>query len=210
VALGIVTPVSNLALFDFDGTITSSDTWTPFMRLAVSRSKMLSGIVRLSPIVLGYRIGVVTASQARQASMRVGFRGEDAAALGRIGFEYSTRVIPGTVRPKAIERIEWHKSSGDRIAVVSASLDVYLGRWCESQGLDCICTTLEAHNGRLTGELVDGDCSGAEKARRIRQRFDLAEYEQIYAYGDSEEDRAMLALAHRKYFRWKEVENVER
>jgi phosphoserine phosphatase len=24
----------NLALFDFDGTITSSDTWTPFMRFA--------------------------------------------------------------------------------------------------------------------------------------------------------------------------------
>ena len=23
----------NLALFDFDGTITSTDTWTPFMRL---------------------------------------------------------------------------------------------------------------------------------------------------------------------------------
>ena len=196
----------DLALFDFDGTITSSDTWTPFMRLAVPRAKMLAGIVRLSPIVLGYRIGVVTASRARQASMRVGFCGEDAAAIGRLGIEYATNAIPRTLRPKALERLDWHKSRSDRIVVVSGSLDVYLGRWCESQGLDCICTTLEARDGRLTGELVEGDCSGAEKARRIRQRFDLAEYEQIYAYGDTEEDRAMLALANRKFYRWKEVE----
>jgi len=30
----------NLALFDFDGTVTSSDTWTPFMRFAVRPSRM--------------------------------------------------------------------------------------------------------------------------------------------------------------------------
>lgn len=33
----------NLALFDFDGTITSSDTWTPFMRSAIRPSRMLGG-----------------------------------------------------------------------------------------------------------------------------------------------------------------------
>jgi phosphatidylglycerophosphatase C len=27
----------------------------------------------------------------------------------------------------------------------------------------------------------------------------------VYAYGDTSEDREMLALAHRKYFRWTEV-----
>ena len=30
-----------------------------------------------------------------------------------------------------MERIEWHKSNGDEIVVVSASLDVYLGPWCD-------------------------------------------------------------------------------
>ena len=28
----------NLALFDFDGTVTTGDTWTPFMRSAVPQS----------------------------------------------------------------------------------------------------------------------------------------------------------------------------
>ncbi len=30
----------NLALFDFDGTITSNDTWTPFMHFAVRPSRL--------------------------------------------------------------------------------------------------------------------------------------------------------------------------
>ena len=69
----------------------------------------------------------------------------------------------------------------------------------------CICTTLEERRGRLTGRYVHGDCCGAEKALRILQRYELDRYSHVYAYGDSGEDREMLALAHRKYYRWKEI-----
>jgi phosphatidylglycerophosphatase C len=41
----------NLALFDFDGTITKGDTWTPFIRFAVRPARMLVGRVLLSPVV---------------------------------------------------------------------------------------------------------------------------------------------------------------
>jgi HAD superfamily phosphoserine phosphatase-like hydrolase len=91
------------------------------------------------------------------------------------------------------------------VVIVSASLDVYLSPWCADLGLDCICTTLEERNGRLTGGCAGGDCAGPEKARRIRQRFDLGRYETVYAYGDSAEDREMLELAHRKFYRWNEI-----
>ena len=89
--------------------------------------------------------------------------------------------------------------------MVSASLDVYLAPWCEARNLLYICTTLEERNGRLTGRCVDGDCSGAEKVRRIRKRFDLSRYNLLYAYGDTPDDREMLELADRKYYRGKEV-----
>jgi len=199
----------NLALFDFDGTITSSDTWTPFMRLAVPRTKVLANVVPMLPAFIGYRLGMVSASSARQAAMRLGFRGQHAAAVHQVGVEYAASVIPGTLRPTALDRIEWHRSQGDHVVVVSGSLNVYLGPWCASQGVECICTTLEERDGRLTGQLVDGDCSGAEKARRIRHRYNLARYAVIYAYGDTAEDREMLSLAHKKYYRWKEIDNLD-
>jgi phosphatidylglycerophosphatase C len=195
----------NLALFDFDGTVTSSDTWTPFMRFAVRPARMLPGQVLLIPVVAGYRLGMVSASRGRQLAARVGFQGEEAAAVRRLGVEYATTVLPGTLRQRALERIAWHESHGDDVVLVSASLDVYLGPWCEQRGMHYICTTLEEREGRLTGRYVEGDCAGAEKARRVLRRYELARYAGVYAYGDSGEDREMLELAHRKFYRWREI-----
>ena len=199
----------NLALFDFDGTITSSNTWTPFLRFAVRPSRLMVGRVLLLPVIVGHRIGVLPAGRARQFANCVAFKGERTSVLRQRGIEYAAGVLPQTVRPWALDRIEWHKAQGDDVVVVSASLNVYLRPWCEAKDLLYICTTLEERADRLTGRCVDGDCSGAEKARRIRERFDLSRYPVVYAYGDTPDDRAMLELAHRKYYRGQEVSSLD-
>jgi len=175
------------------------------MRFAVGPARMLVGQVLLSPVIAGYRLGLVSASRGRQMAARIGFQGRQAAALRQLGVEYAATVLPALVRQSALERIEWHQSQRDAVVIVSASLNVYLGPWCERRGVDYICTTLEERSGRLTGRCVEGDCSGAEKVRRIVQRYQLARYPVVYAYGDSGEDREMLALAHKKYYRWREI-----
>ncbi len=195
----------NLALFDFDGTITTRDTFTPFLRFAVRRERILVGSVIFSPLMLGYRLRLVSGRTARPFVARFGFRGEEAAVVRQQGREYASEIIPGLVRRRAIERIEWHKRQGDVVVVVSGSLDVYLRCWCESTGVDVICTELEEHGGTLTGRYFRGDCSGAEKVRRIQERYDLPRYPVIYAYGDTEDDREMLGLAHEKYYRWRKI-----
>ena len=67
-------------------------------------------------------------------------------------------------------------------------------------------TELESRRGVLTGRYLGGDCTGAEKARRVRARYDLGRYPIIYAYGDTHEDRELLDLASKRYFRWREVD----
>jgi phosphatidylglycerophosphatase C len=79
----------DLALFDVDGTITTTDTWTPFIKLAVRPARIMAGRVVLNPIVIGYRIGVVSASTGRLLAARVGFGGEDAARMRRLGVDYA-------------------------------------------------------------------------------------------------------------------------
>jgi len=66
----------NLALFDFDGTITEGDTFSPFLRFAVGRGRALIGGLLASPAVLAYRLGVVSAGRTRPIGRRVGFQGE--------------------------------------------------------------------------------------------------------------------------------------
>lgn len=199
----------NLALFDFDGTITRGDSWTPFMRLATGPARKAFGYTMLLPVGAGYYAGLVTGRAARPMYAHVAFRGVDTTRIRDLGCRYASEVLPRTVRPRASEQIAWHKGNGDTVVVVSGSLAVYVQPWCERAGVDCIATELEELRGRLTGRYLGGECTGAEKATRIRQRYDLRQYRDIYAYGDTSEDREMLALANRRYYRWKETEEYE-
>jgi phosphatidylglycerophosphatase C len=104
-----------------------------------------------------------------------------------------------------MERIRWHQQRGDTVVIVSAGLDAYLQPWCDALAVEHICTELEERDGRLTGRYCQGDCSGRTKVQRILERYDVSRYPVIYAYGDTPEDREMLELAHRKYYRWQEI-----
>lgn len=195
----------DLALFDFDGTISDRDTWTPFVRSTARPARRFAAYALLLPVAVVYRLGWLSSSQGRQLTHRVVFWRVDAPTLRRQGREYAADRLNGVLRPEAVARLAWHRSRGDQIVVVSAGLDVYLAPWCEQQQVSLICTVLEERSGRLTGRLVGGDCTGDEKARRIGANYDLSRYDEVYAYGDSGEDRAMLALAHHKFYRWRPI-----
>ncbi|HTV20085.1 MAG TPA: HAD family hydrolase [Polyangiaceae bacterium] len=192
----------NLALFDFDGTITDGDCFKPFLYFASPR-RIILGNLLLAPLVAGYRAGWVSGTRLRAAGAYVGFRGRLEAELNEIGLRYA-QTLHSRVRPEALDKIRWHQAQGDTVVVVSASLHFYLSGWCRELGVELICTELEASRGRLTGRYRGGDCTGREKARRVRERYELARYPVIYAYGDTPEDAELLALAHRRFFRWRE------
>ena len=195
----------NLALFDFDGTITTGDTFIPFLRAAVRPYRAVATAVALSPVSIGYYAGLVSGPRVRPLYVRLGLKGENARDVRSIGNRYASQSLPALVRRDAMDRIDWHRRRGDEVVVVSASLDVYLEPWCRAHGLLVICTVLEEQEGMLTGRYVNGDCSGSEKARRVRVRYLLDRYSMIYAYGDSSEDREMLAMAHKPCYRWEQI-----
>jgi HAD superfamily hydrolase (TIGR01490 family) len=197
----------DLALFDFDGTITTGDTFTPFLRFAIpSRRAMLAGLL-MSPALVAHRLGILTTPSIRPMVARAGFQGARASAVRALGKAYACEVLPKAVAPRAMERLQWHRQQGHVVVVVSAGLDVYLAPWCERHGVSLICSELEERRGRLTGRYRRGDCSGRTKALLIRGTFHLEKFATVYAYGDSQEDREMLDLANRKYYRWKEVDD---
>lgn len=191
----------DLALFDFDGTITDREAFVDFVRFAVSRRRLALGYAVLSPLILGHRLGWVSPSEIREAISRVAFRGKRVAALATIGRDFAKQELPQRVRLWARERLDWHKERGDTVVVVSASLDLYLRPWCEGEGVALIATELVERQGVTSGRYLNGDCNGSEKKRRVLQRYDVAQFGEIYAYGDTEGDRDMLNMADHAFFR---------
>lgn len=190
----------HLALFDFDGTITHRDTMFEFVWHARGRLWGLLGLSMLSPVLIGYALGLVPNHRAKVALLRWFFRGEDRSAMETWGRTFADRIDAG-VRPAARERLAWHRAEGHEVVVVSASLDLWVAPWAERHGLRLLCTRARFDEGVFTGELDGPNCNGAEKETRIRAELDLHGYDRVYAYGDSSGDAEMLALADEMWFK---------
>jgi hypothetical protein len=53
-------------LFDFDGTITTNDNFSPFMFQAIKPRRLFLGKVVLSPLIVAYKFGFLSASAMRE------------------------------------------------------------------------------------------------------------------------------------------------
>ncbi len=194
----------NLALFDFDGTLTLGDTFVPFVHFAAPRHRVAFGTLLLSPLIVAYKLGLLPATRLRAAIAYVGFRGRAEADLNACGDRYA-KTLPHVLRAEALAKLRWHQAQGDEVVIVSASLHPYLHAFCREHELGLICTRLECKAGILTGSYEAGDCTGGEKARRVLARYDLSRYPVVYAYGDTPEDHELLSLASKRFYRWREL-----
>ena len=94
-----------------------------------------------------------------------------------------------------------HQLAGTVIVVVSASPENYIATWCREHQLDCIATRLEIAHGKITGNIDGMNCHGQEKVERIKRRYELSRFREIFAYGDSSGDKPMLQLANHAYYK---------
>ena len=216
--LRLVPPASGpppvVAAFDVDGTLTTGDCVTPFLRRAAGR--------RLWTTLLRHPLALAAAAARRDRDRLKelacsALRGIESTEIEHLGDAFAREVGAGRLRDDTVARLRRHRELGHTVIFASASLDPYLVPLGGSLGVDAIvCTVLERatqwhevgieRRGRedhrvseLTGRLVGANCRGAEKARRVRDWLlenDLADAE-LWAYGDSSGDDELLALADR-------------
>ena len=194
----------HLALFDFDHTVTACDSYSRFLRGIASPQQLARARWTVGPWLLGYRLGLVSAAGIRARATRAAFAGRDAAEISALAARYAEEELPRLLRPEMMQRIAWHRAREHRVVVVSASLDLYLQPWCERHGLELLCNRLEVRGGRLTGRYRGADI-GPRKAPEIGRLYRLGDFARIHAYGDSREDRGMLALAHERWYAGKRI-----
>lgn len=191
-----------IVFFDFDGTISTKDSMLKFVSYAVGKWNYSLGLLILSPILLAYKLKFLPNYVAKEKLISYFFKGLDSIYFQNIANKYSKEQIDKIIRPKAYERIKWHQEKGHKTVVVSASLENWLNGWCKKNRLELIATKLESKNNRLTGKFSTKNCYGIEKVIRIKENYNLEDYETIYAYGDSKGDKEMLNIADKKYYKY--------
>ncbi|MCK4577277.1 MAG: HAD-IB family hydrolase [Candidatus Marinimicrobia bacterium] len=184
-----------LALFDFDGTITSKDTFIDFIIYIQGYPKYVMGILQNIHYLIAYKAGLYPNDKAKEKVLSYFFKGMKSDKFKELAARYSKEQLPKIIKPSAMEKVKWHLSMNHEVVIVSASMECWLKEWCVAHNVELISTRLEVRDGIITGKLATKNCHGQEKVNRIKKHYNLGMYEYIYAYGDSKGDREMLGIA---------------
>ncbi len=190
-----------LVLFDFDGTITTRDTFIEFLIFYKGLPRFIAGMIVLLPTLAMFAARMIPNWKAKEAVLQHFLCGEDLGRFNSRCQDFCRDVLPDLIRPEALEAIARYKDPHTIVAVVSASAENWIQPWCNQYGLLCIATQLDVVSNKITGNLCGKNCYGPEKVKRIEKEFSLDNFHEVIAYGDSVGDREMLKMAHTTYYK---------
>lgn len=194
--------MKDLALFDFDGTISHRDSLIDFLRYSFSLRKLIQALIILSPFLIAYKLKLYPNYRAKERLLSYFLKGLPLEDFKQLSQRYSKQRLPLILKKSALERLHWHQLEGHEVVIVSASMIHWLQPWCQSKGIALLASNLQVKNDCLTGKLEGVNCYGQQKVEMIHQNYSLNQYATVYAYGDSQGDKEMLELADHKFFRF--------
>lgn len=185
-----------IAAFDFDGTITTADSFRHFVWRAVGARRFLWAGLRALPWIGAMKIGLISRGAAKAKFAWFALGSMEEAVLDQLAQCFVDRHLAHLVRPEMLLRIQEHRARGHALVLVSASPSLYLKKWAATAGFDAVLATeLAFEQHRFTGQLDGENCWGPQKVVRLRQWWADCPPLKLFAYGDSRGDKEMAELA---------------
>lgn len=183
----------DLVVFDFDGTLTRTDTLIPFLA-TVDPART----ARYAPVA------VAAAKRRRDQRDRLkeelvgrvlGRRGE--AEVTAAGERFGRIVLPRLLRRDVVAHAVGHRRAGRTVAVASASPDVVVEPAARLLGFDeVVCTRLLPPDGNGGSWRFRGaNCRGVAKLEQVEAVLARLHVERFWAYGNLPDDGPMLDRA---------------
>ena len=189
-------------VFDFDGTITTKDTFALFLRYYAGTPKWAVKILILLPIFSAYGLKIIDRNAVKTHVIRRFFKNALKDNLDSKAEKFAAEVIPGLIRPQAQACLDTKKLDPESLYICSASIAPYLRAWGRSQNIhNILATELDSDGSRYTGEIKGWNIWGEGKVRRILAEFAPQPVRIMEAYGDSRGDRELLHAAKASYYR---------
>ncbi|MBF6608147.1 MAG: haloacid dehalogenase-like hydrolase [Flavobacterium sp.] len=186
--------MASLVLFDFDHTLYRRDSLLDFSKFHLG-NQFYMGIFKLFPMLIGFKLGILTSENAKQRYFSYFFGGSSYGDFTASAAKFARQQMPKHLDKNLLEKLLGHVSAGHKVYIVTASMPEWIAPWSHQYGISVIGTEPEIENGKLTGNFATPNCKGIQKTIRIGQQIDLSQYDEIIVYGNGTGDREMLQLA---------------
>ncbi len=184
-----------IAVFDLDRTLTRGDTLLPYIAsFLVERPHRWLRLWRLPLHLASFVLGRVDRDRLKERVVAACFEGATREEVTRCTEVFVESLCRTGLRTDARAALEQHRERGDRLVLLSASVDLYVEAIASRLGFaECICTGTTWDGGRLSGRFSTANRRGDEKARVVRE-LRRRHAGHVTAYADSRSDLGHLVL----------------
>jgi HAD superfamily hydrolase (TIGR01490 family) len=185
-----------IAIFDIDGTLVSGSTERMFWRFLFRkrRQKLRQLLAYASFFVRYLPTGGVHTAKKNKAYLY----GLSVDEVDMLADEFVDEVLPQYFFEPAVQRLRQHRVRGDKVVLLSGTLDCLAQALGRRLQVDQVCATLcGQRNGVYVAqppEIHPFDAAKLSLTRQIAERYG-ADLSQVTAYGDSRHDLFLLAAA---------------
>ena len=190
-----------IVAFDFDGTLTTHDSFTAFLAWKAEPYRYFVGLARLLPHILAFGVKR-DRGRLKAAATACFLGGEPIEQLEAEAEAFAMGKAQGMLRPDAVQAWRNWRAQGALMVIVTASPETLVHPFARGLGADMLIGT-RLHldeQGQVTGAFNGPNCRGPEKVVRLREAFG-EDVRLAAAYGDTSGDREMLQLAEVKGYR---------
>jgi len=190
-----------LAVFDFDGTITQKDTLLEFIKFSKGKWQFYFGFLLFSPLLVAMKLKLYPNWKIKQRLFSYFYKGTSIETFDNWGNEFVSK-MDKMLRSKAIDALKFHKENGDKIIIISASIENWIKPWAEKVYIDTILATKIETDEKsvLTGQFLTKNCYGQEKVNRLLAEFPNRKEYTLVVYGDSRGDKELIDFADEGYY----------
>lgn len=193
-----------IAAFDFDGTLTTSTS---------SRILFLKYLVGLPKVVSSLLSSFVYSELGRFKLDRLSWhdyldnlilKDRDKKELNEQAMQFLEQVLIKKLRKEALECLNFHQQQGHTCVLISGAWDIYLKPLARRYHFkQLICTELEFDpvSHKSTGRMRNKYCLGQQKLEEFKKLYKHREDYELYAYGDSVNDIALLNYADHAFYK---------
>lgn len=188
--------------FDFDGTLTTKDTFVEFIEFNFGYKKAFWGFLLFSPLLVLMKLKMYPNWKAKQRVFSWFFKGMNIDEFDEKCVKFA-QARCRILRPDGIGTLRKAFKDGDKAVIISASIENWVRPFFAEFGdlLPIEGTQIDVRNDVVTGKFISKNCYGEEKVDRLKKVFPNRFSYQLIVFGDSNGDKALLAEADEAHYR---------
>lgn len=193
---------NKIAIFDFDGTITTKDSFNGFIIYKFGKFQFVKAIIINSYYIIMYLLKQKTNAEMKSKLFNYFYKDCLYEDYKKDCLSFSKNKLKEFIRPEMLEIIQNYKENKTKMIILTASFKEWIEPWAKKNGFETIIATkFEVIDGIIKGTIEEkNSCHGKNKVNMLLNDYKNLDKYYIIAYGDSKSDLHFMNLSDEKYF----------